>query len=183
VNRVETSIPDVVVVEPAVYGDQRGFFLETWQQEKFDGLGLPLRFVQDNHSRSVQGTLRGLHFQVEQPQGKLVRVVRGAIFDVAVDLRRSSPTFGQWVGATLTDETLRALWVPPGFAHGFYVLSEVADVYYKCTTLYSPRHERSLRWDDPTVGIEWPLVGGRPPLLSPKDAAGLRLDEVADSYP
>jgi len=165
-----TRIPDVILIKPKVYGDQRGFFLESWNERTFAEAGLNLRFVQDNHSRSKQWTLRGLHYQVKQPQGKLVRVVTGAVFDVAVDLRRSSPTFGQWVGATLSEENHHMLWVPAGFAHGFLVLSEFADFLYKCTDFYAPEHERSVRWDDPDIGIEWPLPAGLTPLLSPKDS-------------
>jgi len=165
-----TRIPDVILIEPRVYGDQRGFFLESWNERTFAEAGLNLRFVQDNHSRSKQWTLRGLHYQVKQPQGKLVRVVTGAVFDVAVDLRRSSPTFGQWVGATLSAENHHMLWVPPGFAHGFLVLSEFADFLYKCTDFYAPEHERAVRWDDPDIGIEWPLPAGLTPRLSQKDS-------------
>lgn len=165
-----TRIPDVILIEPKVYGDQRGFFLESWNERSFTEAGLNLRFVQDNHSRSKQWTLRGLHYQVKQPQGKLVRVVAGAVFDVAVDLRRSSPTFGKWVGEILSAENHRMLWIPPGFAHAFLVLSEFADFLYKCTDFYAPEHERSVRWDDPDIGIEWPLPAGLTPLLSPKDS-------------
>jgi dTDP-4-dehydrorhamnose 3,5-epimerase len=168
-----TSISDVLVIEPVVHGDARGFFLESWHAERYAGAGIALPFVQDNHSRSVRGTLRGLHYQIEQPQGKLVRVVTGEVFDVAVDLRRSSPTFGRWVGEVLSGDNRRQLWVPPGFAHGFYVLSESADLLYKCTEFYVPQHDRTLRWDDSDVGVTWPLLDGCPPLLSPKDAAGL----------
>jgi len=165
-----TRIPDVILIEPRVYGDQRGFFLESWNERTFAEAGLNLRFVQDNHSRSKQWTLRGLHYQVKQPQGKLVRVVAGTVFDVAVDLRRSSPTFGKWVGEILSAENHRMLWIPPGFAHAFLVLSEFADFLYKCTDFYAPEHERSVRWDDPDIGIEWPLPAGLTPLLSPKDS-------------
>lgn len=175
---IETRIPDVVIVEPTVYGDERGFFMETWEQRKFVAAGLDWAFVQDNHSRSVRGTLRGLHYQIEQPQGKLVRVTRGAVFDVAVDIRRSSPTFGEWVGVELSAENKRQLWVPPRFAHGFYVTSEVAEFQYKCTDFYAPEHERSIRWDDPELGIEWPLVEGGKPLLSDKDQAALALADA-----
>ena len=175
---IETRIPDVVIVEPTVYGDERGFFMETWERRKFAAAGLDQEFVQDNHSRSVRGTLRGLHYQIEQPQGKLVRVTQGAVFDVAVDIRRSSPTFGQWVGVELSAENKRQLWVPPRFAHGFYVTSEVAEFQYKCTDFYAPEHERSIRWDDPELGIEWPLVEGGEPLLSDKDRAGLALADA-----
>ena len=176
-----TAIPDVVLVEPAVFGDERGFFMETWRADRFAGAGIGATFVQDNHSRSAQGILRGLHYQLARPQGKLVRVVAGEVFDVAVDLRRGSPTFGRWEGETLSVENRRQLWVPPGFAHGFYVTSESADVVYKCTDLYAPEHERSLRWDDPDVGVAWPLVGGRAPTLSAKDADAARL-RSAETY-
>ena len=172
---IPTEIPDVQIVEPVVFGDDRGFFMETWQRRKFAQAGIDYEFVQDNHSRSTRGTLRGLHYQIEQPQGKLVRATVGAVFDVAVDLRRSSPTFGQWVGVELTADNKRQLWVPPGFAHGFYVLSDVAEFQYKCTDFYAPEHERSIRWDDPDLAIEWPLVRneGKEPLLSDKDRAAL----------
>lgn len=176
-----TSLPDVVVVEPQVFGDDRGFFMETWHAEKFRAAGIPTAFVQDNHSRSGQGILRGLHYQLERAQGKLLRVVHGEVFDVAVDVRRRSPTFGRWVGVTLSAANRRQVWVPPGFAHGFYVTSESADVVYKCTDVYSPAHERTLRWDDADLGVTWPLVGGRAPTLSAKDAAGVRLRD-AETY-
>ena len=168
--------------EPAVHRDARGFFLETWRASRYRDAGLDLPFVQDNHSRSVQGTLRGLHYQIQQAQGKLVYAVTGSVYDVAVDLRRSSPTFGRWIGCTLTEENHRQLWVPPGFAHGFYVTSPAADVVYKCTDVYASEHERCLRWDDPDLAITWPLVGGAPPLLSPRDAAAPPLRE-AQTYP
>lgn len=172
---IETTLPGVLVLEPEVFGDARGFFLESWNARDFARVtGLDTRFVQDNHSHSRRGVLRGLHYQIRQPQGKLVRVVRGAIFDVAVDLRKSSPTFGRWVGVELSGENHRQLWVPPGFGHGFLVVSESADVLYKATDYYAPEYERSLLWNDPTVGIDWPL-GGIEPLLSAKDAAGLPL--------
>ncbi|MDD3517595.1 MAG: dTDP-4-dehydrorhamnose 3,5-epimerase [Chromatiales bacterium] len=177
-----TEIPEVIIVEPRVFSDERGFFMETWERRKYAAGGIDVDFVQDNHSASVQGTLRGLHYQVQQAQGKLVRAIEGEIFDVAVDLRRSSPTFGRWVGARLSADNRRQLWVPPGFAHGFFVTSETAQVLYKCTDYYAPQHERSLRWDDPDLGIDWPLVDGIEVLLSPKDAAGLSLRE-ADVYP
>lgn len=177
-----TRIPEVVVIEPQVFGDSRGFFMETWHARKFAAAGLDLTFVQDNHSKSGQGTLRGLHYQIEQPQGKLVRVVSGEVFDVAVDLRRSSPTFGQWVGEVLSAENRRMLWVPPGFAHGFYVTSESAEFVYKCTEFYAPEHERCIRWDDPELAIVWPLVHGVPSLLSAKDAEGLPFRQ-APCYP
>ena len=167
-----TAIPDVVVVEPEVLSDHRGFFMETWHAGKFHEAGLDLVFVQDNHSLSVRNTIRGLHYQVERPQGKLVRVVAGEIFDVAVDLRRSSPTYGRWVGSTLSAVNRLQLWIPEGFAHGYYVTGPGAEVVYKCTDLYFARHERTLKWDDPAIGISWPLRS-EPPLLSAKDAAGL----------
>ncbi|MEB4593011.1 dTDP-4-dehydrorhamnose 3,5-epimerase [Candidatus Thiothrix sp. Deng01] len=167
-----TAIPEVLILEPQVYGDARGFFMETWNAKAFAEAGLDLNFVQDNHSRSRQGILRGLHYQIQHPQGKLVRVTQGKVFDVAVDLRQSSPTFGQWEGVELSEENRRMLWVPPGFAHGFYVMSESADFLYKCTDFYAPEYDRSLRWDDPAVGIEWPLVNGTAPMVSAKDEAG-----------
>lgn len=169
---IATRIPEVKIIEPAVFGDARGFFMETHNSRKFAELGLNLNFVQDNHSHSRQGILRGLHYQMQQTQGKLVRVTSGKVFDVAVDVRRSSPTFGQWVGVELSDENHRMLWVPEGFAHGFYVMSESADFLYKCTNLYAPEHEACIRWDDPTLAIEWPLVDGQAPLVSGKDAQG-----------
>lgn len=170
-----TAIPDVVLIEPGVYGDDRGFFMETWNSKVFNANGLSVIFVQDNHSRSAQGTLRGLHYQVKQTQGKLVRVTAGAVFDVAVDLRRSSPTFGRHVAYVLSEENKRQLWIPPGFAHGFYVLSEQADFVYKCTDFYAPAHERSLRWDDPALAIEWPLQQSAVPQISAKDRNGVGL--------
>jgi dTDP-4-dehydrorhamnose 3,5-epimerase len=165
------GISEVLVIEPTVHRDPRGFFLESWHEDELASKGLAVRFVQDNHSHSVQGTLRGLHYQIENPQGKLVRVVSGEVFDVAVDLRRSSPTFKRWVSVSLSSENHRQLWIPPGFAHGFYVLSPTADLLYKCTTYYAPATDRSIRWDDPEIGIEWPLLEGCPPILSAKDAA------------
>lgn len=176
-----TRLPDVVLIEPEVYGDQRGFFMETWHARKFAAAGIEAAFVQDNHSRSTQGTLRGLHLQVRQPQGKLIRVVAGEIFDVAVDLRRDSPTFRRWVGLTLSAANRRQLWVPPGFAHGFYALSAAAEIIYKCTDFYAPEHERTLRWDDPELAVHWPLVPGQSPILSAKDAAGVPLRELVAS--
>lgn len=166
-----TSLPGVAVVRSPVYGDSRGFFTEVFHADRFASIGLPVSFVQDNHSRSVRNVLRGLHFQVEQPQGKLVRPVSGAVFDVAVDLRRSSPYFRQWCGVTLEAGDGRQLWIPPGFGHGFLVLSDVADVMYKCTTIYHPQSNRSLRWDDPEIGIRWPIEPGVAPILSDADAA------------
>lgn len=181
-NIIPTRLADVLIIEPKVFGDARGFFLESWNQEKFAAAGLDLNFVQDNHSRSAQGILRGLHYQIVRPQGKLVRVTQGEVFDVAVDLRRSSPQFGQWVGVNLSGENHRMLWVPPGFAHGFVVLSQSADFLYKCTDFYFPEHERCIRWDDPGIGITWPLAAGQMPLLSAKDAAGLAFKH-AETYP
>ncbi|MEJ7685859.1 MAG: dTDP-4-dehydrorhamnose 3,5-epimerase [Variovorax sp.] len=163
-----TAIPDVLVLEPRVFGDARGFFLESFNESAFrQGVGGEFAFKQDNHSRSAKGVLRGLHYQVEQPQGKLVRVARGAIFDVVVDIRKASPTFGKWAGIELNETNHLQLWVPPGLAHGFLVVSESADVLYKTTDYYAPQHERSIVWNDPAIGIEWPLDGD--PLLSAKD--------------
>ena len=174
-----TSIPDVLVIEPKVFGDARGFFYESFNQKAFDeAVGRHVEFVQDNHSRSVKGVLRGLHYQIQQAQGKLVRVVQGTVFDVAVDIRKSSPTFGQWVGMELSEHNHRQLWVPPGFAHGFLVLSETAEFLYKTTDFYSPAHERCIVWDDKALAIQWPSVGAAPK-LSAKDQAGLRLEDAA----
>ncbi len=173
-----TPIPEVVEIHPRVFDDPRGFFLESWNRRTFSALGLEFDFVQDNHSRSRQGILRGLHYQVRQPQGKLVRVVSGRVFDVAVDLRRSSRTFGRWVGVWLEADRHNMLWIPPGFAHGFYVHSDSADLLYKCTAYYDPEDDHTLRWDDPEIGIDWPLVEGRPPLLSTKDADGRGLAQA-----
>ena len=172
------SIPEVLVVEPVLREDPRGFFLETWRADRYAEAGIPTAFVQDNHSGSVQGVLRGLHYQVKHSQGKLVRVVRGSVFDVAVDLRRGSPTFGRWAGVELSEQNHRQLWIPPGFAHGFYVTSPRADLVYKCTDYYAAEHERTLLWSDPEVGIEWPIIEGCPPILSPKDVAGLPLRDA-----
>lgn len=174
-NSIPTRIADVLILEPTVFSDERGFFMETFRQSFFDDLLPGLQFVQDNHSRSRQGILRGLHYQLIQPQGKLVRVVAGEIYDVAVDMRQHSPTLGQWVGVRLSAENKRQLWVPPGFAHGFYVLSETAEMVYKCSDYYAPEHEISLRWDDPQLAIDWPLLPGQAPLLSAKDRDGLLL--------
>jgi len=174
---IPTAIPDLLIFEPKVFGDQRGFFLESYNQLTFQSLtGLSLNFVQDNHSRSGKNVLRGLHYQIQQPQGKLVRVTSGKVFDVAVDLRKSSPTFGHWDGVELSGDNHRQLWVPPGFAHGFVVLSEQADFLYKTTDYYAPEHERCIRWDDPDVGIVWPE--GIAPLLSGKDQQGLSLQDA-----
>jgi len=171
-----TSIPDVILVKPRVFGDHRGFFLESYVKSRFAAAGINAEFVQDNHSKSGQGVLRGLHYQIRQPQGKLVRVTAGEVFDVAVDLRCSSPTFGQWVGARLSADNFQMLWIPPGFAHGFYVLSpEGAEFQYKCTDYYAPEHERVLLWNDPAIGIDWPLINGKAPTLAAKDAAGTPL--------
>jgi dTDP-4-dehydrorhamnose 3,5-epimerase len=180
-NITPTSIPDVFIIEPKVFGDERGFFFESFNQKVFtEKTGIISEFVQDNHSRSAQGVLRGLHYQIQQTQGKLLRVVAGEIFDVAVDMRKSSPTFGQWVGCILSSENKRQFWVPPGFAHGFLVTSDTADVLYKTTDYYAPQYERSLLWNDPDVGIEWPL-NGITPILSAKDQEGQPL-KTADLF-
>ena len=173
-----TLLRDVYLLHPRVFGDQRGFFLESWNQKTFRDAGFDMHFVQDNHSRSAQGILRGMHYQTRHTQGKLVRVTSGEVFDAVVDLRRSSPTLGQWYGVTLSAENHRMLWVPPGFAHGFYVTSDYADFQYKCTELYDPESEVSLAWDDPTVGIRWPLGKGDKPRLSEKDARGLAWADI-----
>ncbi len=178
---IETRIPDVKLIKPKVFGDDRGFFMETWNAKAFKEAGIDADFVQDNHSRSIKNTLRGLHYQIKQPQGKLVRCTRGEVFDVAVDLRKGSATFGQWVGEILSEENQHQLWVPPGFAHGFLVLSETADFQYKCTDFYSPEHERAIHWADKTTGIEWPLRNGEQPLVSPRDAQALTFEQ-ADKY-
>lgn len=173
---IETNIPDVKLLEPQVFGDERGFFMETFRDEWFKQNVADRTFVQENHSKSIKGVLRGLHYQTENTQGKLVRVVQGVVFDVAVDLRKNSPTFGQWVGEILSAENKRQLWVPEGFAHGFYVLTETAEFTYKCTDYYNPKAEHSLIWNEPMVGIEWPLDGE--PSLSAKDLAGKRLQDA-----
>lgn len=175
---IPTAIPEVMILEPRVFEDPRGFFMETYHRRQFAELGVTAEFVQDNHSRSARGVLRGLHYQIEHPQGKLCRVVRGEIYDVAVDLRRSAATFGHWVGVSLSEQNRRQLYVPAGFAHGFVVLSEVAELLYKCTEFYWPQHERTIRWDDPELGIDWPV---REPLLSPKDANGVAF-HAADCF-
>jgi dTDP-4-dehydrorhamnose 3,5-epimerase len=180
VRAISTELPGVLIIEPDVHRDQRGFFVETYQQKKYAELGVPGPLVQDNHSRSVRGTLRGLHAQCRWPQGKLVRAVQGEMFDVAVDIRRGSPTFGRWVGVVLTGESFRQLWIPPGFAHGFCVLSDRVDVEYKCSDFYRPGDEITVLWSDPAIGIEWPIQG---PLLSEKDAAAPRLAETLDRLP
>lgn len=175
-NIVATALPEVLILEPKVFGDARGFFMESFNQRAFNqATGTDHRFVQDNHSRSSQGVLRGLHYQVQQPQGKLVRVARGAVYDVAVDIRKGSPRFGQWVGVELSEDNRRQLWVPPGFAHGFLVLSESADFLYKTTDYYAPEFERSIVWSDASLAIDWPLQHVGQPLVSAKDAQGQRL--------
>lgn len=174
------AIPDVLRIEPRVFGDERGFFYESFHQARFEeAVGRSVTFVQDNHSKSAHNVLRGLHYQIRQPQGKLVRVVAGSVFDVAVDLRRSSPTFGQWVGEILSAENKAQMWVPEGFAHGFVVLSESAEFVYKTTDYYAPEHERCIAWDDSAIGVEWPLL--QPPMVSVKDNCGLSL-EAAESF-
>ena len=170
-----TAIPDVILIEPRVFGDSRGFFMETYQREKFIEGGIDCDFVQDNHSRSIQGTLRGLHYQVKHAQGKVVRVVAGEVFDVAVDLRRSSATFGKWVGCDLSAENKQQLWIPPGFGHGFYTLSDWAEVVYKATDYYSPADERSIIWNDPDINIIWPTLSREKLIISHKDAQGAHL--------
>jgi dTDP-4-dehydrorhamnose 3,5-epimerase len=175
------KIPDVILLQPQVFEDERGFFLESYHKKDFVAAGIQAEFVQDNHSASKQGVMRGLHYQIRQPQGKLLRVIAGKIFDVAVDLRRNSTTFGGWVGVILSAEERNQLWVPPGFAHGFYVLSEGAELLYKATDYYAPQWERTLLWNDPALGIEWPLTGSGRPVLSSKDAAGKPLSD-ADMY-
>ena len=179
-NLIPTAIPDVWIIEPKVFGDPRGFFFESYNRRTLSQLGLDGEFVQDNHSRSVQGVLRGLHYQIQHAQGKLVRVIAGEVFDVAVDLRRSSATFGQWVSATLSAENKRMMWIPPGFAHGFLTLSESAEFLYKSSDYWHPEHERCVIWNDPDLAIAWPLSGE--PQLAAKDRAGLRLID-ADVYP
>jgi len=167
---VRSEIPDVLILEPKVFGDVRGFFFESWSERDFEDAGIHVRFVQDNHSRSARNVLRGLHYQISRPQGKLLRVVHGAVFDVAVDIRKSSPTFGKWVGFELSAENKRVAWVPEGFAHGFLVLSESADYLYKATAYFAPESERTIAWNDPDLGIAWPLQGA--PILSDKDRRG-----------
>jgi dTDP-4-dehydrorhamnose 3,5-epimerase len=173
-----TAIPEVLIIEPKVFGDARGFFYESFNGKAFDeAVGRHVEFVQDNHSRSAKGVLRGLHYQIKQPQGKLVRVAQGAVFDVAVDIRKSSPTFGQWVGVELTADNHKQLWIPAGFAHAFLVLSETADFLYKTTNYYAPPYERCIAWNDAAVGIEWPQIG-MAPVLSAKDQAGVSLNQA-----
>jgi dTDP-4-dehydrorhamnose 3,5-epimerase len=175
---LKTPIEGVVLIEPQVFGDDRGFFMETWQAAKFEAAGIDARFVQDNHSRSTQWTLRGMHMQIEHTQGKLVRVTSGAVFDVVVDLRRSSPSFGSWWAIELSEQNHRMVWAPPGLAHGMLVTSPVADFLYKCTDIYSPAHERALAWNDTTVGIRWPIPDGVQPTLSAKDSRGQSFSEI-----
>jgi dTDP-4-dehydrorhamnose 3,5-epimerase len=177
---IPAPIPDILMIEPKVFEDERGFFLESYQKKHFSAAGIPLEFVQDNHSKSCQGVLRGLHYQIKQPQGKLLRVVLGEIFDVAVDLRRHSPTFGKWFGAYLSAENKQMMWVPPGFANGFYVTSPQAELLYKTTDYYAPQWERTILWSDPAISIAWPLQGSTP-ILSTKDKAGI-LFRDADVY-
>jgi len=178
---IATSLEGVLVIEPAVFGDERGWFYESWNRERFNAVvGRDVQFAQDNHSFSTRGILRGMHYQVSQVQGKLVRVVAGEVFDVAVDLRRSSPTFGKWTGQHLSGANRRMMWIPEGFAHGFIVLSDSAEFLYKATDFYAPQHERTLRWNDPAIGIDWQYDGM--PLLKPKDAAGARLAD-AETFP
>ena len=177
---VATAIPDVLILEPRVFGDERGFFMESYNQRALkQAAGIAGEFVQDNHSRSARNVLRGLHYQIKQPQGKLVRVIQGAVFDVAVDIRRSSPTFGKWVGVELSAENKRIVWVPPGFAHGFLVLTDSADFIYKTTDYWAPEHERTILWNDVDIGIKWPLKGE--PAVSPKDGNGVPLRQ-AETY-
>ncbi len=178
---ISTGLPGVILIQPKIFADERGFFLESYRKDRFSGAGIQADFVQDNHSASTQGVLRGLHYQIRQPQGKLVRVVVGEVFDVAVDLRRGSRTFGNWVGEILSAENKNQLWVPPGFAHGFYVTSDKAEILYKATDYYAPQWERCLLWNDPAIGIDWPLINGGLPTLSDKDAKGLPLS-AAETY-
>jgi dTDP-4-dehydrorhamnose 3,5-epimerase len=177
---IPTLLPEVLVIEPEVYGDERGFFVETWHARKYAERGLQLDFVQDNHSRSAKGVLRGLHYQLREPQGKLVRVVRGRVFDVSVDIRRGSPTFGRWVGIELSGENHRQMYIPPGFAHGFCVLSDSADFLYKCSTFYAPDDEYGILWSDPDIGIQWP---GADFQMSVKDAGNSLLKDMTDRLP
>ena len=175
---IPTAIPDVILIAPQVFGDERGFFMETYRASQFEAAGLPSQFVQDNHSGSRRGALRGLHYQIRQAQGKLVRVIAGEVFDVVVDIRRASPTFGKWVGVSLSVHNRLQMWIPTGFAHGFYVTSEWAEIVYKATDYYAPQWERTLLWNDPDVGIAWPLLNGEQPTLSAKDTQGKRLGEA-----
>ncbi len=176
---IATRLADVKIIEPIVFGDERGFFMQTWQQRQFDELVAKRVFVQDNHSKSTQGILRGLHYQTENTQGKLVRVVYGEVFDVAVDIRKGSPTFGQWVGEYLSADNKRQLWIPEGFAHGFYVTSDAAEFVYKCTDYYNPQAEIAIRWDDADIGIDWPI--NKPPIVSQKDNQAMSLNQYINS--
>lgn len=180
-NLTKTSIPDVQIIEPVLHGDHRGFFMESWRDEWASELGSDIHFVQSNHSKSSQGTLRGLHYQIKHPQGKFVRVIQGEIYDAVVDMRQSSETFAQWEGVILSEDNRRSLWVPPGFAHGFYVISETAEIIYKCTDYYAPEYERCLLWNDPVLGINWPLHD-KEILISDKDATGMRFAQ-SEYYP
>jgi dTDP-4-dehydrorhamnose 3,5-epimerase len=177
-----TTLPEVILIKPRVFADGRGFFLETWQERKFAAAGIDAKFVQDNHSRSRLHALRGLHYQIRQAQGKLVRVTKGEVFDVAVDVRRSSPRFGRWAGAVLSEKNHHMLWVPPGFAHGYLTLSEEVDFLYRCTDFYAPEFERAVRWNDPHVGVDWPLPDEVAPVLSDRDANAPSF-ENAEFYP
>ncbi len=174
-----TSIPDVILIRPRVFGDARGYFLESWHESRFASAGITAKFVQDNHSHSARHVLRGLHYQMPNPQGKLVRVTNGAVFDVAVDIRRHSPTFGRWVGTVLSGENHHMLWVPAGFAHGYLVLSDFADFVYRCTDFYVPASERAIAWNDPEIGVDWPLPRGTQPSVSGKDAAAQPFRDAA----
>ena len=180
-NLAKTSIPDVQIIEPVLFADHRGFFMESWRDEWSSQIGNDIHFVQDNHSKSAQGTLRGLHYQIKHAQGKFVRVIQGKIYDAVVDMRKASKTFGQWEGVVLSEDNRRSLWIPPGFAHGFYVISEIAEIIYKCTDYYTPEHERCLLWNDPEVGIKWPLHNSEV-LISDKDATGLAFAQ-SEYYP
>lgn len=176
---IKTELPDLCLIEPKVFGDERGFFFESWNRRTFESIGIVADFVQDNQSRSVRNVLRGLHYQIQRPQGKMVRVISGEVFDVAVDLRKSSPTFGKWIGFTLSAENMLMAWIPPGFAHGFLTQSESAEVLYKTTDYWYPEHERTLLWNDPTFSIAWPLIDK--PVLAPKDQAGIAFGD-AETY-
>jgi dTDP-4-dehydrorhamnose 3,5-epimerase len=181
-NIVQTGIPGLLIIEPKVFSDDRGFFMESWNRQRYAAAGVDADFVQDNHSKSEQGVLRGLHYQIEQPQGKLVRVTRGRVYDVVVDLRQSSPTFGKWLGFWLSAENFKQLWAPPGLAHGYYSDSEIVEFCYKCTDYYAPQHERTIIWNDPDLGIDWPLPEGRRPIVSKKDSQGCAFKD-AELYP
>lgn len=178
---ISTELPGVILIQPKTFADERGFFLESYRKDRFSAAGIQADFVQDNHSASTKGVLRGLHYQIRQPQGKLICVVVGKVFDVAVDLRRSSPAFGKWAGETLSAEKKDQLWVPPGFAHGFYVTSDKAEILYKATDYYAPQWERCLLWNDPALGIDWPIINGELPILSEKDEQGSLL-ATAETY-